>query len=220
MKKYWDTQGDLPIEAVSTVWKQMAEAVAYIHSQCVVHRDVKPENFLIKDGQIDSPSVSIGLSDFDFAARVRPRQSLSSVCGSKHYMAPEMVKKNPKYGLPVDVWALGVILYGLISRGFLFSSRIEVQFKKISAPTRLPSEAQALFLGTLNRKDQCRVTATQILEHPWLSAPAADNLGALSEGCELPTILRSNSADIGSSSCHKIVRQLSSGDFSKINVVV
>jgi serine/threonine protein kinase len=135
-------------------------------------------------------------------------------------MAPEMVKKNPKYGLPVDVWALGVILHGLISRGFLFSSRIEVQFKKISAPTRLPSEAQALFLGTLNRNDQCRMTAPQILEHRWLSPPTADSLGALPEGCELPTILRSNSADMGSSSCHKIVKPLSSVDFSKVIVVV
>jgi serine/threonine protein kinase len=187
MKRHWNENKDIPIEAARTVVKQMTAGVAYIHDNNIAHRDIKPDNFLMDVFNIDDPHINIGLSDFDFAVRVSPAQVLTCVCGTKHYMAPEMLGESPKYGMKVDVWALGIILNGLIARSFLFQNDTEIQFKKIVVPRRLPSEAEHLFLGTLKRVVKDRTSASAMLEHPWLNFEPLETTNEQ----ELPTILSS-----------------------------
>ncbi|XP_025161447.1 serine/threonine-protein kinase PLK1 isoform X2 [Harpegnathos saltator] len=85
--------------------KQMVTGVAYIHSQKVVHRDLKPGNMFLSDRMI----VKIG----DFGLATRPDGQRRTICGTPNYIAPEVLYKQA-YSYEADVWALGCILYALL----------------------------------------------------------------------------------------------------------
>lgn len=82
--------------------------VSYMVSVQIVHRDVKLENILL-----DSAN-HIKLIDFGLAANTMPGRKLKVHCGSPSYAAPEIVARRLYDGPPVDVWSLGVVLYGMI----------------------------------------------------------------------------------------------------------
>ncbi|XP_053984226.1 serine/threonine-protein kinase PLK1-like isoform X3 [Hylaeus volcanicus] len=86
---------------------QMVTGVAYIHSQKVVHRDLKPGNMLLSDRMI----VKIG--DFGLATRLGDQRRRVTICGTPNYIAPEVLYKQA-YSYEADVWALGCILYALL----------------------------------------------------------------------------------------------------------
>ncbi|XP_076236514.1 serine/threonine-protein kinase PLK1 [Calliopsis andreniformis] len=87
--------------------KQMVTGVAYIHSQKVVHRDLKPGNMFLSDRMI----VKIG--DFGLATRPDDQRRRVTICGTPNYIAPEVLYKQA-YSYEADVWALGCILYALL----------------------------------------------------------------------------------------------------------
>ena len=87
--------------------RQMVTGVAYIHSQKVVHRDLKPGNMFLSDRMI----VKIG--DFGLATRLDGQCRRVTICGTPNYIAPEVLYKQA-YSYEADVWALGCILYALL----------------------------------------------------------------------------------------------------------
>ncbi|XP_015607480.1 serine/threonine-protein kinase PLK1 isoform X2 [Cephus cinctus] len=87
--------------------KQMVTGVAYIHSQKVVHRDLKPGNMFLSEHMI----VKIG--DFGLATRPDGQRRRVTICGTPNYIAPEVLYKQA-YSYEADVWALGCILYALL----------------------------------------------------------------------------------------------------------
>merc|ERR1712187_142528 len=112
--------------------KQMAEGIEHIHASRIVHRDVKPDNFLLSGKSLDEGvRMHVGLTDFDCAVKLNEGQVLTKLCGTERYMAPEMLLDEPSYGLKVDIWALGVSLYGMINRSFPFKDHKEVLGKPV-----------------------------------------------------------------------------------------
>ncbi len=103
-------RGRLPWELVVEYARQMCAALAYAHERGVIHRDIKPGNFLIKgDGQIK-------LSDFGLATLIAGRKITAAgrTAGTYEYMAPEQItgkELSPK----TDLYALGVVIYELIT---------------------------------------------------------------------------------------------------------
>jgi len=92
---------------VQNIAKQMISALHYLHSNKIIHRDMKPQNILI------GPDRQLKLCDFGFArALTQQSLTLTSVKGTPLYMAPELVQEQP-YDHTVDLWSLGVILYEL-----------------------------------------------------------------------------------------------------------
>lgn len=80
--------------------RQLASAVAHMHEQGIVHRDIKLENVLV-----DSTSKKVKLTDFGLSNTFNKGELLSTNCGSPEYAAPEL-QKCESYGCEVDIWAL------------------------------------------------------------------------------------------------------------------
>ncbi|XP_021900910.1 serine/threonine-protein kinase TIO-like, partial [Carica papaya] len=94
----------LPEEQVQAIAKQLVRALYYLHSNRIIHRDMKPQNILIGSGSV------VKLCDFGFARAMSTNTVvLRSIKGTPLYMAPELVREQP-YNHTVDLWSLGVIL--------------------------------------------------------------------------------------------------------------
>lgn len=94
--------------------KQVLSGVEYLHSKGIVHRDLKLENLLL-DG--DLPKATVKIADFGLSKVFSSNATLSTVCGSPLYMAPELLMLDQKsaYSPAVDVWSIGVILFILLA---------------------------------------------------------------------------------------------------------
>ncbi|XP_041972523.1 phosphorylase b kinase gamma catalytic chain, skeletal muscle/heart isoform isoform X2 [Aricia agestis] len=95
------------------IMRQVLEGVKYIHSKGIVHRDLKPENILLDD------QLNVKITDFGFAKVLNEGEKLFELCGTPGYLAPETLKANmfddaPGYGIEVDIWACGVIMFTLL----------------------------------------------------------------------------------------------------------
>ncbi|NXR48284.1 PAK3 kinase, partial [Hippolais icterina] len=93
---------------IAAICRECLQALNSLHSNLVIHRDVKSENILLgMDG-------SVKLADFGLCAQLTPEQSKqSSVVGTAHWMAPEYVNKDA-YGTKVDIWSLGIVVIEML----------------------------------------------------------------------------------------------------------
>ncbi|KAF9908664.1 hypothetical protein EC991_009592 [Linnemannia zychae] len=91
----------------------ICQGVAYLHSKEIVHRDLKPENLLFKTKAEDSELL---IADFGLSKIIDKDKFdlLTTTCGTPGYMAPEILQKSG-HGKPVDMWAIGVITFFLLS---------------------------------------------------------------------------------------------------------
>jgi len=156
--------------------KDLALALQYLHDRMICHRDIKPENLLVIDRQYTK---SLKLADFGLAVTVR--EPLFTVCGTPTYVAPEILAETG-YGVKVDIWAIGVILYILLCGYPPFSSRSNNQeelFDQILSglfefnspdwdPVSYP--AKELISWSLVVDPLQRYSAKEILSHPWILA--------------------------------------------------
>ncbi|XP_013410075.1 serine/threonine-protein kinase DCLK1-like [Lingula anatina] len=158
----------------------LASALKYLHSLNVVHRDIKLENLLVFEHEDGSKSLKLG--DFGLATFVKGKQY--TVCGTPTYVAPEILAETG-YGLKVDMWSSGVITYILLCGFPPFVSQSNDQdelFDKIMEGTfdfpspywdDISESAQDLIEGLLQVDPGTRMSATQMLEHPWVADDTA-----------------------------------------------
>ena len=96
------------------MFRQIAEAMEYLHSLNICHRDIKLDNILI-----ENRTNNIKIIDFGFSV-ICGNQKLKIFCGTPSYMSPEIVQKRDYEGKPVDMWALGVLLFAMLTGTFPF----------------------------------------------------------------------------------------------------
>jgi serine/threonine protein kinase len=174
-------------EAKATV-RNLIEACAYIHSKGIMHRDLKPENILLSS---QSNCTDIKISDFGLAKMSRdyPRRlpRSHSICGSDFYLAPEVIKQE-EYGREIDIWAIGVITYVILSGSLPFFHQVlhklyrQIVERDLSFPEEawrnVSKGALDFILRLLQVRAGDRLTADQALKHPWLrSASGSSSFG-------------------------------------------
>jgi calcium/calmodulin-dependent protein kinase I len=109
--------------------REVLSAIDYMHSKKVVHRDLKPENLLLASKDSDT---NIKICDFGFATREVEPNSLTTMCGSPNYVAPEIVTGIP-YGKQVDMWSLGTIVFLLLGGYAPFEEPdLKTEYERIS----------------------------------------------------------------------------------------
>ncbi|CBI26553.3 unnamed protein product, partial [Vitis vinifera] len=158
----------LPEEQVQAIAKQLVRALHYLHSNRIIHRDMKPQNILIGAGSI------VKLCDFGFARAMSTNTVvLRSIKGTPLYMAPELVREQP-YNHTADLWSLGVILYELfVGQPPFYTNSVYALIRHIiKDPVKYPDNMSANFRsflkGLLNKVPQNRLTWPALLEHPFV----------------------------------------------------
>ncbi|BAT99979.1 calcium-dependent protein kinase 28-like [Vigna umbellata] len=157
----------------AVVVRQMLKVAAECHLHGLVHRDMKPENFLLKSTREDSPlkATDFGLSDF-----IKPGKRFQDIVGSAYYVAPEVLKR--KSGPESDVWSIGVITYILLCGRRPFWDKTEdgifkevlrnkPDFRRKPWPT-ISNGAKDFVKKLLVKDPRARYTAAQALSHPWV----------------------------------------------------
>lgn len=108
---------------VRRIFAEVVNAVMYLHSQNIVHRDIKLENVLLNIPVEDMlpldpvtyPYSLVTLTDLGLARRIDPENpTLTTRCGSEDYVPPELLMGQPYDGRQTDSWALGVLLYAIM----------------------------------------------------------------------------------------------------------
>ncbi|XP_043713763.1 calcium-dependent protein kinase SK5-like [Telopea speciosissima] len=153
--------------------KTIVGVVEACHSLGVMHRDLKPENFLFANTDEDAPMKAI---DFGLSVFYKPGDTFFDVVGSPYYVAPEVLKK--RYGPEADVWSAGVILYILLSgvppfwaenEPGIFREILRGKLDFVSEPWPGISEsAKGLIQKMLDSNPKTRITAHEVLCHPWI----------------------------------------------------
>ncbi|XP_077588113.1 serine/threonine-protein kinase PAK 6 [Stigmatopora nigra] len=158
-------------EQIATVCEAVLQALAYLHSQGVIHRDIKSDSILLTlDGRVK-------LSDFGFCAQIsKDIPKRKSLVGTPYWMAPEVISKSP-YGTEVDVWSMGVMVVEMVDGEPPYFSETPVaamkRLRDEPAPTvRNVSQVSPVLKDFLDRMltrgPHERASATDLLEHPFL----------------------------------------------------
>ncbi|XP_034835039.1 serine/threonine-protein kinase MARK2-like [Maniola hyperantus] len=106
----------LPEPRARVLAAQLVSAVRHMHCRGVVHRDLKMENIML-----DSTKQFIKIVDFGLSNLWSAGGALRTPCGSLEYAAPELFVDGRRYGPEVDLWSIGVIVYGMVTGGLPFA---------------------------------------------------------------------------------------------------
>ncbi len=166
---------------VHMIFRQLLDAVAYLHRRNIVHRDIKCENILLDHHW------NAKLADFGFAREMEPEELSRTHCGSTAYVAPEILSTENYAGAPTDMWSVGVVLFiALTGRMPFDDSNIATMVQRQMAD-ELPfphwpvasREAQLLIRTLLQPAVNQRPTATQALNSLWIKQTPYFNRPAL-----------------------------------------
>ncbi|NXN76661.1 PAK6 kinase, partial [Himantopus himantopus] len=158
-------------EQIATVCESVLQALMYLHSQGVIHRDIKSDSILLTlDGRVK-------LSDFGFCAQIsKDVPKRKSLVGTPYWMAPEVIARIP-YATEVDIWSLGIMVIEMVDGEPPYFSDSPVQAMKRlrdSPPPKLKnfhrtSPVLRDFLERMLTRDPLeRATAQELLDHPFL----------------------------------------------------
>ncbi|XP_075765029.1 ribosomal protein S6 kinase alpha-1 isoform X3 [Pelodiscus sinensis] len=164
----------------SSVLHTICKTVEYLHSQGVVHRDLKPSNILYVD-ESGNPQ-SIRICDFGFAKQLRAENGLlMTPCYTANFVAPEVLKRQG-YDEGCDIWSLGILLYTMLAGYTPFANGpsdtpedilIRIGGGKFTLKggnwDTISEAAKDLVSKMLHVDPHQRLTAKQVLQHPWIT---------------------------------------------------
>mmetsp|Transcript_77953 Transcript_77953/g.242275 ORF Transcript_77953/g.242275 Transcript_77953/m.242275 type:complete len:508 (-) Transcript_77953:89-1612(-) len=167
-------------------FRQLSDAVGFLHARDIVHRDIKPDNILLTE---KSEAAHMKLADFGLARSNVRSHDCRTFCGTPSYFAPEVIttfrdrmEGGPPagYGKQVDAWSLGVVLYIMLSgvppfgeeEGSLYEEILQGSFKfDVPAWAAVTPEAKDLVQQLMTVDARQRLAVQQASAHPWLQRP-------------------------------------------------
>ncbi|CAD7937135.1 unnamed protein product [Amoebophrya sp. A120] len=163
---------NLPEPEVQAIAVQLIQALHYLHSHRIIHRDMKPQNVLV------GPNEQIKLCDFGFARAMSCNTVvLTSIKGTPLYMAPELVQELP-YNHTADLWSVGVILFELFVgtppfyANSLYSLIHLIVKDTVSYPSNMGAHFKDFLQGLLRKDPQQRLSWPGLLHHPFVAGAA------------------------------------------------
>ena len=151
------------------------DGIQYIHSQRVIHRDLKPGNIMIG---ADKDALRPKIGDFGLATMLgTPDERKKTICGTPNYIAPEILFNGDLgHSFEVDVWSLGVIMYTLLFGKPPFeTAAVRETYKLIRAgkfeyppSPAVSSSAKEMISWMLQVDPSKRPTVRQLTQHAWL----------------------------------------------------
>lgn len=151
---------------------QIVSALKYLHSNRVIHRDLKLGNLFLNE------KMEIKIGDFGLATKLEfDGEKKRTICGTPNYIAPEVLDGKIGHSYEVDVWSLGVIIYTLLVGKPPFETPdVKTTYKKIkmnsySFPEHVPlsDAAKGLITRILNLDPARRPSLDEILQHPFIN---------------------------------------------------
>ncbi|XP_032760280.1 sperm motility kinase-like [Rattus rattus] len=135
LRKLVNKRGPLDEEEARSIFRELCLAVNYIHSQNIVHRDIKAENVLLDwEGHVK-------LSDFGLSKRLTSGEKAKGFCGTAQYCAPEVFGHTQYDMLPADIWSMGILLYYLQDK---VSNTVPELFDTISPLSAAPKPVEEI----------------------------------------------------------------------------
>ncbi|XP_037956780.1 serine/threonine-protein kinase GD17699-like [Teleopsis dalmanni] len=169
----------VPEEQARLVLKELSEALSYLHSKNIIHRDVKANNILAECDSSSDDIKHIKLTDFGAACKICT-SSQQRYYGTPSCAAPEVIK-GFSYGAKIDVWAAGLVLFIMLTGKSAFSKKMfqtkEEMFAAIGSgkytfPKQLEwkvSDSARDLLNNMLKVDQKqRYSSAGVLKHPWI----------------------------------------------------
>ncbi|GKY95562.1 P-TEFb-associated cyclin-dependent protein kinase Cdk9 [Mayamaea pseudoterrestris] len=161
----------------ATVVHGLLSAVAFLHDNRIIHRDIKPNNIMLQED--DGNGWRPVLIDFSLA-KIMPINEQPDSAPMKHtgevgttkYVSPEIVAREP-YGLPSDLWSVGVVVLELLTDDIIIASKDRHAFSMIHTKLEQLDNGQPfpnLMYGLLRTDPNDRLTARQALQHALFGA--------------------------------------------------
>ncbi len=170
LKEVLQKEGYLPVARAASILAQIGDALDYAHRQGVIHRDIKPSNMMLTD------EGWVYLTDFGLARGAGTTSGLTmagTVMGTPEYMSPEQAQGLATVGPPTDIYALGVVLYELLTGCFPFTAdtpmgMLAARLLQTPIPPRdvrsdLPSPVEDVIMRALARKPEARFASAGAL---------------------------------------------------------
>lgn len=218
LERVLEERGPFSELQTALVLYECLKVIASCHAKCIVHGDVKPANFMLRQRFRDPlRALERGAAqgdwlkavDFGCSQSYRNKASLSRRTGTPVYMAPEVFKRD--YLQASDMWSLGMMMYQLLTGRFPFWDTLEqcrshgideVMRATIMDPIpinygvwlTMSEEGMSFLQSLMLRNPAQRLSAAQALEHPWFATQFAEAGLNVSSSQQ---VLRSNASEAG-----------------------
>jgi len=164
-KKYL-SDGDLII--LKNIFKQIFEAMNYLHKNNISHRDIKMENILIKN------NYEIKIIDFGFGLYNPQHEVQKFFCGTPKYIAPEILEGKGYLGEEADLWSLGVLIYKIYCNVYPFKGKDDeelyssIKYGKYKIPDNIPNYVKDIIEKLLIVEPKLRIKCENVVNSFWL----------------------------------------------------